>query len=388
MVQVWEAWLCWLVPLAGAPTVFLADRAGRKARDILALTFPLASLIISAMLLPRLFSLKIFEEELLWIPVPGFNPVSIGVLLDPLSIIMANIVSFISFLIMVYSVKYMEHEQGVARYWFFMNLFIGGMLLLVLSNNFIFFLVGWKLVGLCSYALIGHYYRDEPEYWVGGPEPTPKYSPSYCGLKAWIVTSLGDTLLLGGLILLFVYAGTANFTELFQLAGEWLPEAALRPGMLTLIAVLLLSGPLGKSAQFPLHEWLPEAMAGPAPVSALIHAATMVKAGVYLVARFLPVFYYGYWMLGLGEALNFFLLAAGIGAFTALLAGSQAMVSLELKKALAYSTVSQIGYMMLALGVAGFTPQALVYGYVAGLLHLASHALFKASLFLGSGTVI
>ena len=254
-----QAWLCWIVPLVGAPTIFLAAKGGRWLRDILAIAFPMASLVFSLMLLPMLFEGAYFEEELLWIPVYGFKPISVGVLIDPLSIIMVNVVAFISFLIMVYSVKYMEHEYGVERYWFFMNLFIGGMLLLVLSNNFIFFLIGWKLVGLCSYALIGHYYRDEREYWVGGPKPTPSYPPSYCGLKAWIVTSVGDTFLLAGLIILYVYAGTANFTELFRLADQWLPEVAARPGMLTLIGILLLCGPLGKSAQFPLHEWLPEA---------------------------------------------------------------------------------------------------------------------------------
>ena len=383
-----SAWLCWISPLAGAPIILLADKISRWLRDGLAVGFPFLSLIASLLLLPNLFNGVYFEEEIAWFSILGFRPISVGVLVDPLSIVMVNVVTFISFLIMVYSLKYMEHEQGVARYWFFMNLFIGGMVLLVMSNNFIFFLVGWKIVGLCSYTLIGHYYRDEQRHWIGGPPPTPRYPPSYCGLKAWIVTNIGDTLLLAGLILLYVYAGTANFTELFKFSSQWMPEVASKPGMLTLIGILLLCGPLGKSAQFPLHEWLPEAMAGPAPVSALIHAATMVKAGVYMIARFLPIFYYGYWVGGFDEALSFFLLAAYIGAFTAFLTGTQAMVSLELKKALAYSTMSQIGYMMLSLGIAGLNPKALVYGYLAGLFHLISHALFKAALFLGSGTMI
>jgi NADH-quinone oxidoreductase subunit L len=168
----------------------------------------------------------------------------------------------------------------------------------------------------------------------------------------------------------------------------WLPEIANSEGMLVLLGILLLAGPIGKSAQFPLHEWLPEAMAGPGPVSALIHAATMVKSGVYLVARLLPIFYYGTWVIESGEAEVFFHMTAWVGAITAFVAASQGMVALELKKALAYSTVSQIGYMMLALGVAGLSPDLLLNGYTAGLFHLMSHALFKACLFLCAGSVI
>ena len=382
------AWFCWIIPFVGAPLIFLAEKINNKLRDGLAVSLPFLSMLMCLMLLPNLLTQNYFEEEFVWVSIPNLKPITIGVLVDPLSIIIANVVAFISFLIMVYSIKYMHDEEGVARYWFMMNLFIGGMLLLVLANNFIFFLAGWKTVGLCSYALIGHYYRDEPKDWIGGPPPTPYQTPSQCGLKAWIMTSVGDIFLLAGLILLYLYSGTVNFTELFQTQNLWMPTLTATPGMFTLISILLLCGPLGKSAQFPLHEWLPEAMAGPAPVSALIHAATMVKAGVYMVARFLPVFFYGYWVGGFNEALTFFILAAYIGGFTAFLTGTQAMVSLELKKALAYSTMSQIGYMMLGLGIAGLNPKALILGYVAGIFHLISHALFKASLFLCSGTVI
>ncbi len=162
----------------------------------------------------------------------------------------------------------------------------------------------------------------------------------------------------------------------------------MTPGLIGLIAILFLGGPIGKSAQFPLHEWLPEAMAGPTSVSALIHAATMVKAGVYLVARMSPVFYIGYWLEGFEEAQIFFIAIACIGAFTAFLAASQAMVALELKKVLAYSTVSQIGFMMLGLGLAGLNEGVFVAGLTAGVFHLVSHALFKAALFLCAGSVI
>lgn len=269
-----------------------------------------------------------------------------------------------------------------------MNAFIGSMLLLVLSSNLLFIFVGWKLVGICSYGLIGFYYKDEEKYWIGGPPPTKFVTPSQAGLKALVVTGVGDLLMLGGILIIYFYAKTLNLLVLYQSLPEWLPEMAESPGIIVLVSILILAGPIGKSAQFPLHEWLPEAMAGPGPVSALIHAATMVKSGVYLVARFIPIFYYGYWVMGAKEASLFFVLTAWVGVITAFLAATQGMVSLELKKALAYSTVSQIGYMMLALGVAGFSPMVLVGGYTAGIFHLVSHALFKACLFLCAGTVI
>ncbi|RLG92076.1 NADH-quinone oxidoreductase subunit L, partial [Candidatus Bathyarchaeota archaeon] len=191
-----------------------------------------------------------------------------------------------------------------------------------------------------------------------------------------------------GIIILYVYSGTFNFIDLYRTAGIWFRSMAANPGTIMLLSILMLGGPISKSAQFPLHEWLPEAMAGPTPVSALIHAATMVKAGVYFVARILPLFFYAYWMLNYPEAGVFFTLTAAIGAFTAFLAGTQAMVSLELKKALAYSTMSQIGYMMLALGVSGLNADALALGVSAGIFHLISHGIFKAALFLCAGVLI
>jgi len=381
-------WLCWLLPLIGAPLTLVSARFSSRLRDFIAISFSFLALVMSMLLIPNLINRVYYDEGMAWISVPYLKPIGIGMLIDPLSIILANVVAFISFLIMVYSLRYMHGETGVTRYWFMMNLFIGGMLLLVLADNFILFFVGWKIVGFGSYALIGHYYRDEREHCIGGPPPTDFYQPSHCGLKAWMMTTVGDVCLLAGMLLLFIYSGTLNFMELYRTTPNWMADVAATPGMLALICILLLGGPIGKSAQFPLHEWLPEAMAGPAPVSALIHAATMVKAGVYLVARLLPIFFFGYWIGGYSEAATFFVLAAGIGAFTAFLTGTQAMVSLELKKALAYSTMSHIGYMMLGLGVAGLSSGALVIGYTSGIFHLISHALFKAALFLCAGSVI
>ena len=382
------AWVCIGAPLAGAGLTPLLARVDARVRDLGAVAFSFAAAAAALSLLPKLLHPEELpvEQTLVWIERP--IRIGFGVLVDPLSIVLANVVAVISFIIMVYCLGYMRGDPARTRFWMWMNSFIGSMLLLVLSSDLLFVFVGWKLVGLCSYGLIGFYYQDQRKYWIGGPAPDPFVKPSEACVKALVVTGLGDMLMLGGLLLVYVYAGTLNFRELYATAPIWLADMSASPGMVILVSLLLLAGPLGKSAQFPFHEWLPEAMAGPGPVSALIHAATMVKSGVYLVARLVPLFYYGYWVAGIGDAGWFFHLTAWIGAFTAFLAATQGLVALELKKVLAYSTVSQIGYMMLGLGVAGLAPGLLADGYTAGVFHLVSHALFKACLFLCAGTVI
>ncbi|MFO7877610.1 MAG: NADH-quinone oxidoreductase subunit L [Desulfovermiculus sp.] len=382
------AWFCLIFPWIGVLlTPFLA-RISTPLMNFGAVFFSFLTAAFAVSMLPLLSSPEQLplESTLVWLSTP--IQVSFGVLLDPLSVIVANVVAVISFFIMVYCLGYMKGDPGIMRFWMLMNTFIGSMLLLVLANNLIIIFVGWKLVGLCSYGLIGYYYRDEREYWIGGPEPYSFDLPSVCGVKAFIVTSIGDMPLLGGILLMYFYSGTFNILELYHTAPDWIPAMAATPWMIILVSILLIAGPVGKSAQFPLHEWLPEAMSGPGPVSALIHAATMVKSGVFLIARFIPIFYYGYWTAGVDEAMYFFLIVAWIGAITAFLAASQGLVATELKKVLAYSTVSQIGYMMLALGVSGFGQDVLVSGYTAGTFHLMSHAMFKACLFLCAGTVI
>jgi len=384
----WSAWLCFVLPIIGVLVTPLLARINSTVRDYGAVFFSFLTALAALRLIPYVFdpSTLPVESAVVWLRYP--MEVTFGVLIDPLSIILANVVAVISFFIMVYSVGYMKGDQSATRYWMLMNLFIGSMLLLVLANNLLFLFVGWKMVGLCSYGLIGYYYHDEEKHWIGGPRPTAYCTPSHAGLKALITTSAGDVLLLGGILIVFSFSGTLNLLELYRTSSEWIPEIARFPGIIILISILLLAGPAGKSAQFPFHEWLPEAMAGPTPVSALIHAATMVKSGVYLVARLIPIFYYAYWVVGCSEASLFFLLTALIGGVTALLAATQALVSLELKKALAYSTVSQIGYMWIGLGAAGLTPTLLVGGFTAGIFHLVSHAFFKVCLFLCAGSVL
>jgi NADH-quinone oxidoreductase subunit L len=389
VLKYWPAFFCWIIPIVGATLMPIFEKFGDKFRDYMAVIFGAGAVVSAASMVPWLLSGHTPGDVIVttWI---GFldHPLKMGVLIDPLSIIICNVVAFISFLIIVYSTSYMHGDKHLTRFWFFFLYFLGSMLLLVISDNLLQTLIGWEGVGICSYGLIGYYYRDAKERWLGGPPPTKMYPPSHCGMKAFVVTGIGDVFILAAIFIIYNFAGTLNYVELVETAPEWLAEMGAIPGLIALTAVLFLGGPIGKSAQFPLHEWLPEAMAGPTSVSALIHAATMVKAGVYLVARMSPVFYIGTWYLHLPEAQMYFIAIAIVGAFTCFLAASQAIVSVELKKILAYSTVSQIGYMMLGLGLSGFSEEAYIPGLTAGIFHLASHALFKAALFLGAGCVI
>jgi NADH-quinone oxidoreductase subunit L len=278
-----------------------------------------------------------------------------GFLLDPLSSVMILVITGIGFLIHVYSVGYMAHDTGYYRFFGYLNLFVFFMLMLVLANNYVLLFVGWEGVGLCSYLLIGFYFH--------------KKSAGDAGKKAFIVNRIGDAGFILGMLMLFSLVGTARFVDVNKgLAG--IPAESVEFGVLSTTALLLFIGATGKSAQFPLYVWLPDAMEGPTPVSALIHAATMVTAGVYMVARSHVLFSLAPLTLAI---------VAVVGAFTAMLAASIGLVQNDIKRVLAYSTVSQLGYMVLALGVGA---------YWVAVFHLFTHAFFKALLFLGSGSVI
>ena len=391
-------WLIFILPYAGALTTVALRRFGR-AGDYVAAAFAfLSALFAFTLLLPVLQgqSPTITQVGPLTTSVPwisGLN-LSMGVLTDSYTAILTNIVAWVSFLIVFYSLEYMKEDGGHNRYFFFITLFIGSMQLIVLSDNLLSLFIGWEMVGLCSYALIGHYWKDETKDWVGTPGDRvlgedQAYSPSQAGMKAFVMTRIGDVAMLAGILILFFYAGTFNYYALARDSNSWF-QHLYGNGLLVPVALLIFGGAVGKSAQFPLHEWLPDAMAGPAPVSALIHAATMVKAGVVLVARVAPIFYFiavANPAFGAGAVQPFFMTVAWIGAFTAFLAASQALVGFELKKILAYSTVSQIGYMMLAVGVAGLSADFSM-GLSAALYQLMSHAIFKACLFLAAGALI
>jgi NADH-quinone oxidoreductase subunit L len=287
-----------------------------------------------------------------WMQFDGYAP-AISFYLDPLSLVMMLVVTIVGFLIHIYSAEHMLDEEGYSRFFAYMNLFVGSMLTLVLADNLLLLYFGWEGVGLCSYLLIGFWYRDPAN--------------GYAARKAFIVTRVGDTAMALGLFLLFTNLGTLNIQELMQSASKQWPAGS---SLAVLASALLLGGAVGKSAQLPLQTWLPDAMAGPTPVSALIHAATMVTAGVYLIARTHVLF-------ALAPAVQS--LVAVIGAATLLIAGFSALAQKDIKRVLAYSTISQIGYMFLALGVGAWS---------AALFHFMTHAFFKALLFLAAGVVI
>ena len=273
--------------------------------------------------------------------------------LDSLSLVFCFVITFVGFLIHVYSIGFMEKDEGFTRFFAYMNLFVSSMLILVLADNILLMYLGWEGVGLCSYLLIGFWYKEPAN--------------GYAARKAFIITRVGDTAMIIGIFILFLTFGTVNINDLMQqVSANWASGSSLA----VITAALLLGGALGKSAQLPLQTWLPDAMADPSPVSALIHAATMVTAGVYLIARTHVLF-------SLAPAVQ--AAVAIIGALTLLIAGFSALAQHDLKRILAYSTISQIGYMFLALGVGAWS---------AGVFHFMTHAFFKALLFLGAGVVI
>ncbi len=302
----------------------------------------------------------------------GSTVLRLGFQVDTLTSIMLLMVPFVCLMIFIYSKGYMnfgtdEVDPLYSRFFAYISLFACGMLGLVISNNFVTLLIFWEIMGLCSYLLIG--------FWFDKSYSDPKrITPKEAGLKAFLTTRIGDVIMLAGMLLLYSQTGTMTFQEIFS--KESLHQLATTfafPGMswATLCALLILGGAVGKSAQFPLHVWLPDAMEGPTPVSALIHAATMVSAGVYLVARSFPLF-----VAGGSEAMT---VVALIGAFTAIFASTIAIAQNDIKRVLAFSTISQLGYMFAALGLGA---------YVAAVFHLIMHAFFKALLFMGSGSVI
>jgi NADH-quinone oxidoreductase subunit L len=381
-----NVWLVWLLPFVGAAIIAAVARAGHRARDYTAVGFALASAISAATLMPVALAGTEVHSQIPWISSLGLRA---GVLADPLAIIMTNLVAWISFLIIVYSTGYMHGDKDLTRYWFFMLFFIGSMQLIVLSDNLLMVFFGWEGVGLASYALIGFWYYDRKKDYVGveghiaGGIPMWT-SPSHAGMKAFLMTRAGDVMMLAGMFLIFVYAGTFGFKELIE-DPAW-ATAMSQQNLLVPAAILLFGGAVGKSAQFPLNEWLLEAMTGPTAVSALIHAATMVKAGVFLVLRIGPLFF-ALAAAGAFSVEQFFEVVAWVGAITAFLLATQALVNPEIKKVLAYSTGSQIGYMMMALGIAGLSSN-FVDGYTAGFFQMMSHMMFKASLFMGAGALL
>ncbi len=351
-------WLIPALPFAGFLLIIILGRriSGATAASIGSIAVGLSmllSLCIAAVFVSGpVPGLKYSQTLWTWLTVDGFSP-TIGLSLDGLSCVMAVVITVVAFLIHLYSVASMSGDEGYRRFFAYMNLFVGSMLTLVLADNLLLLYLGWEGVGLCSYLLIGFWYREAAN--------------GKAAIKAFLVTRVGDTSFAIGLFLLFFSLGTLQIQELIQKATvSWVPGSAVA----TAAAALLLGGALGKSAQLPLQTWLPDAMAGPTPVSALIHAATMVTAGVYLIARMHVLFI-------LAPVIQF--AVALIGALTLLMAGVSALTQKDIKRVLAYSTMSQVGYMFLALGAGAWS---------AAIFHFMTHAFFKALLFLSAGVVI
>ncbi len=350
-------WLIPVLPLAGAAiNGFLGKKSSRQAVTIVALSFSGAAFAMALWVAMRFSSLSLPHQEFLahWIRSGRFSA-DFAFYLDQLSLVMLLVVTGVGFLIHIYSVGYMWEDPGYYRFFSYLNLFMFFMLTLVLANNYLVMFIGWEGVGLASYLLIGFWFTKD--------------AAASAGKKAFIVNRIGDFGFLIALFLLIKHFGSLNFDQVFGAITPFPAETAAG-GLLTTIGILLMLGACGKSAQIPLYIWLPDAMEGPTPVSALIHAATMVTAGVYMVSRSHVIF---------ERAPLALTIVAIIGTLTAFFAATIGIVQTDIKKVLAYSTVSQLGYMFMACGVGAFS---------AGIFHLMTHAFFKGLLFLAAGSVI
>lgn len=351
VIMMETAWIIPLFPLLSFVVILLFGKKLKSRSALVGIILTLASFIFSVIVLFERLSAVTYKAETVWLTI-GEVHLTAGFEINQLNALMLFIVSLVSLLVHIYSQGYMKNDERFPVYYAYLGLFTFSMLGLVISPNLLQTYIFWELVGVGSFLLIGFYfYKDEAKK---------------AAKKAFIMTRIGDVALLVGMILLFWQVGSVEYVEIFRAVDS----GAISGGMITLTAILIFIGAVGKSGQFPLHTWLPDAMEGPTPVSALIHAATMVAAGVYLVAALFPLF---------TASETALLTVATVGAVTAIFAASIGLVQRDIKRVLAYSTVSQLGYMMLALGSAG---------YVAGVFHLMTHAFFKALLFLAAGSVI
>jgi NADH-quinone oxidoreductase subunit L len=349
------------LPLAGAILGYFGKSLGKFFSEIVTSLFTSLSAIFSIIIFYNGVTKNIYQNNKIfeWINSGNFVA-NWSINIDPLSSVMLVVVTFVSALVHIYSIGYMSHDPHKPRFMSYLSLFTFSMLVLVVSDNFLQLFFGWEGVGLCSYLLIGFWYK--------------KNSANNAAIKAFVVNRVGDFGLAIGIFLIFFYMGTINFNEVFNLVPQFVEKKIIFLGseinLITCICLFLFIGAMGKSAQFLLHTWLPDAMEGPTPVSALIHAATMVTAGVFLLVRCSPIFEYSQFALNI---------VAVIGMITAIFAASVALVQNDIKKIIAYSTCSQLGYMFFAVGVGA---------YHVAIFHLFTHAFFKALLFLGSGSVI
>ncbi|RZS58470.1 NADH-quinone oxidoreductase subunit L [Sphaerotilus mobilis] len=348
-----------LAPLAGAVIAgFFGKTVGRRGSHVVTILGVLIAFILSAMTLQQVMDGARFNQTIYEWMVLGGLKMEVGFLVDGLTAMMMVVVTFVSLMVHIYTIGYMEEDPGYQRFFAYISLFTFSMLMLVMSNNFLQLFFGWEAVGLVSYLLIGFWFK--------------KPTAIFANMKAFLVNRVGDFGFILGIGLIVAYAGTLNYSETFAQAEAYakLPFPGTDWMLITVTCICLFIGAMGKSAQFPLHVWLPDSMEGPTPISALIHAATMVTAGIFMVARMSPLFELS------DTALSFILI---IGAITALFMGFLGIIQNDIKRVVAYSTLSQLGYMTMALGASA---------YSVAVFHLMTHAFFKALLFLGAGSVI
>jgi len=361
------SFLICLLPLFAFVMIVFFLRWKEKVSAGFSIGMILVSWVMSVVVLFETFGREIaYEAGYTFVDLPNFI-LEIGILIDPLTAVMLVVVTTVGACVEIYSVGYMDGDPLFSRFFAYLSLFLFSMLGLVLANNFFMIFIFWELVGLTSYLLIGFWFE--------------KKSAADACKKAFLTTRIGDLGFLVGLFIIGVFIGTFNYQDVFQRVTEGVAAGWLAPGVVTTAAILVFCGAVGKSAQFPLHVWLPDAMEGPTPVSALIHAATMVAAGVYLVARSMHLF---------AASADASMVVAVIGIITSVLAATIAITQRDIKRILAYSTVSQLGYMIMALGLYGYDT-ALGHhspGFYAGTFHLMKHAFFKGLLFLAAGSVI
>ncbi|HOD67610.1 MAG TPA: NADH-quinone oxidoreductase subunit L [candidate division Zixibacteria bacterium] len=358
------SFLICVLPLLSFLLIVFFFRWNEKLSSLFSIAMILASFLLSVIVLIETIGRHgaAYEASYRFLDFPNFH-LQIGILVDALTAIMLVVVTTVGACVQIYSLGYMHNDPRFSRFFAYLSLFLFSMLGLVLANNFFMIFIFWELVGLTSYLLIGFWFE--------------KKSAADACKKAFLTTRTGDLGFIVGLLTIGIYFGTFNYGEVFALAGS----GTIPAGILTLAAVGVFCGAVGKSAQFPLHVWLPDAMEGPTPVSALIHAATMVAAGVYLVARSMALF---------AASAEAALVVAIIGLTTSFIAATIALTQFDIKRILAYSTVSQLGYMIMALGLFGYDTAHARHsvGYYAGTFHLMTHAFFKGLLFLGAGSVI
>jgi len=366
-------WLCWLIPVIGAVFTLIFARINPKLRNYAPVAFAAASVVFSFSMIPDVFMGNVVD----WVsgktlgPIPydwqtpwvGSLGINLGVLVDPLSVLMTSVVCSIGLLVLIFSLEYMHGDPSLTRYWFFTQLFIGGLSMVVMAGNLLQLYIGWEIVGVCCYALVSFWYRDPQN---------ARY-----GLKTFLVLRVGDVFLLASILIMHFYSGTFNFGDISLVK---LSES----GLLLITALMFFAGAISKSAQFPLHVWLPDALPS-SPAS--FNAITEVLAGVFLVARALPMFHDALVVEGCGELILFFLAVAWIGAFTALFGASMAMVQRNIVKVLSYSIISQYAYMMVGLGVGGLMTDRTA-GYLAGNLHLMVDAIVSGLLFLSAAAIL